>query len=83
MSKNVNGIPVICVEPELLCFICGKIAETRPYGPNGEEVCFDCGMKDERSREIQMNMRLFGDSREEAELRADEFLNLKKENQPK
>lgn len=26
--------------------MCGKVDELRPYGPNGEEVCFDCGMKD-------------------------------------
>ena len=37
------------IEPERdgQCEMCGKIDETRPYGPNGEEVCFDCGMKDE------------------------------------
>lgn len=31
------------------CDLCGKIAETRPYGPNGEDVCFPCGMKDEKA----------------------------------
>jgi hypothetical protein len=29
------------------CELCGKIEELRPYGPNGEAVCFDCAMKDE------------------------------------
>lgn len=29
------------------CQMCGKVDELRPYGPNGEEVCFDCAMKDE------------------------------------
>lgn len=33
------------------CQLCRKIAETRPYGPNGEEVCFDCGMKDRAAAE--------------------------------
>lgn len=28
------------------CELCGKRAETRPYGPNGEDVCFPCGMND-------------------------------------
>ena len=37
---------VICEEPEVECELCGVTAETRPYGPNGERVCFDCGMKD-------------------------------------
>ncbi len=29
------------------CELCGKVAELRPYGPNGESICADCGMKDE------------------------------------
>lgn len=30
------------------CEICRKgNEELRPYGPNGERVCFGCGMKDE------------------------------------
>lgn len=29
------------------CELCGKEAELRPYGPNGEFICFACGMKDE------------------------------------
>lgn len=33
------------------CELCGKTAETRPYGPNGEEVCFACAMKDEAAAE--------------------------------
>ncbi len=28
------------------CDMCGKIDELRPYGPSGECVCFECGMKD-------------------------------------
>ncbi len=27
------------------CEMCGKTEELRPYGPKGERVCFDCGMK--------------------------------------
>jgi hypothetical protein len=29
------------------CELCGKIAELRPYGANGEWICFKCAMKDE------------------------------------
>jgi len=29
------------------CELCGKQDELRPYRPNGEWICFDCGMKDE------------------------------------
>lgn len=38
---------VITDQPPGRCELCKVVAETRPYGPNGEEVCFDCGMKDE------------------------------------
>jgi len=29
-----------------VCAFCGKHDELRPYGPNHENVCFDCAMKD-------------------------------------
>ena len=37
------------------CALCGKVEELRPYGPNNENICFDCGMKDEvtTSRKFQ------------------------------
>ena len=44
---RVNGVPVIEAEEDGKCDLCGTAAETRPYGPNGEEVCHPCGMKDE------------------------------------
>lgn len=33
-------------EPDC-CELCGDRKELRPYGPNGENICFPCGMKDE------------------------------------
>jgi hypothetical protein len=30
-----------------VCELCGTTGELRPYGPNNENICFDCGMKDE------------------------------------
>ncbi len=38
---------VIEQTPPQRCELCSTIAETRPYGPNGEQVCFSCGMKDQ------------------------------------
>lgn len=61
MSKRINGIPVIAVEPDMICFQCGKIAETRPYEPNGEEICFACGQKDKATTERMMGIKLFGE----------------------
>jgi hypothetical protein len=43
----MSRLGVIEATPPQKCELCGTRAETRPYGPNGEEVCFPCGMKDE------------------------------------
>ena len=68
MSRNLHGIPIIEAEPDFICSQCGKIAETRPYGPNGEEICFECGQKNPLETCIQTQMRLFGEKdRKEAE----------------
>ena len=52
---------VICIEPPQKCELCGKTEETRPYGPNGEEICFSCGMKDKATTEKRMVQYLFGE----------------------
>lgn len=46
MSNKEDESFVIKEEPQQQCDMCGKIAELRPYGPNGECVCYECGMKD-------------------------------------
>jgi hypothetical protein len=43
----MSGLGFISVQEPQKCAICGNVEETRPYGPNGENVCFTCGMKDE------------------------------------
>lgn len=52
---------IIAAEPPQTCELCGKTAETRPYGPNGEEVCYPCGMKDEEAARRRMARYVFGD----------------------
>jgi hypothetical protein len=37
------------IEPKDECAFCHQIAELRPYGPNGERICFKCAMKDEET----------------------------------
>lgn len=44
---------IISKEKPQQCDFCGKIAELRPYGPKGECICFQCGMKDEASAKKQ------------------------------
>ena len=29
------------------CELCGLEVELRPYGPHGEWICFECGLKNE------------------------------------
>jgi hypothetical protein len=52
---------VIEAEGPSICQLCGAEKETRPYGPNGEEICFPCGQKDMRTTERQMHRYLFGE----------------------
>lgn len=47
----------IQAQPPGRCELCGTVEETRPYGPNGEEVCFSCGMKDEAAAQRGFHAR--------------------------
>ena len=51
---------LIQATPPGRCELCSKVAETRPYGPNGEEVCFSCGMKDEAAMKRAFDARMAG-----------------------
>jgi len=56
----MSGLGIIQEEPPQACEMCGVIDECRPYGPNGEEICFDCGMKDKETTAKQMDKYIFG-----------------------
>ena len=45
MTRKIGNVLIISKEKKQQCDLCGIIAELRPYGPNGEVICFDCGMK--------------------------------------
>ncbi len=49
---------MIAVEPPSKCELCGKVAETRPYGPNGGRICFECGQKDLAGTEARMKQAM-------------------------
>ena len=42
MTDKIGNVVVIYEEPPQKCGFCGKIKETRPYGKDGKEICFDC-----------------------------------------
>lgn len=52
---------VICEERDRKCELCGKVEETRPYGPGGKRVCYGCGMLDKEGTERRMAAYLFGE----------------------
>lgn len=49
MSKKIGDTFVVEKEEDEVCEYCGKVAELRPYGKNGARICFQCGMKDEKT----------------------------------
>lgn len=61
MSIRKGNIIIIAEEPDGICELCGKKDETRPYGPNGARICYECGMKDEKATNERMGRILFGD----------------------
>ena len=52
-----DGVHVTSDERPQQCDLCGVVAELRPYGPRGECVCFDCGMRDEPSARLAFERR--------------------------
>lgn len=58
MTKRIGNVLVIEEEEPQQCDFCGQIRELRPYGPNGECICFECGMKDEETTLKQLSKLL-------------------------
>lgn len=58
MSDIKRGI--ISAEELDECQVCGKIAETRPYGIGGKRICFEYGMKDRQGTEKRFNELMDG-----------------------
>lgn len=57
----MSSLGIIAQEHDQVCEMCGKIDECRPYGPNGEQICFECGMKDEETTKKKMAEYIFGE----------------------
>ena len=64
MTQRIGNVVIIEDEPETECELCHKMAETRPYGPGGCRVCFECGMKDEETAIRNFAKFLSGDPAE-------------------
>ena len=40
----MSGPGFIAQQADEVCEMCGKVDECRPYGPNDENICFDCAV---------------------------------------
>lgn len=59
--RTLDEKAVIVATGKQKCELCSKQAETRPYGPRGENICFACGMKDEKVTGRQFMRSVFGE----------------------
>lgn len=65
--RTAEGKLVFCSEGQKVCEFCKKVADTRPYGPKGETVCFECAMKDSKAAEEQFK-KLYGTKDEDGNI---------------
>lgn len=62
LTNDAGGrVVIIENEPHAECELCHEVDELRPYGPNGERICFSCAAKDPAMTERRMAQHLFGE----------------------
>ena len=59
----MSGPGFIAHEEDQICELCGAEDECRPYGPKYEQICFDCGMKNEELTKQRMVEHIFGETK--------------------
>ena len=52
----MSGLGIIAQELPQVCEMCGTIDECRPYGPNGEQICFTCATTKCDMKEVEKRM---------------------------
>ena len=55
----MSGRGFIAPQEDEMCEMCGKIDECRPYGPNDENICFDCAMNKVGEETVDKKMRAY------------------------
>jgi len=56
-----NQLVIEPTEPAT-CELCGKVAELRPYGPDGKSICYECGMADEEATMKRFRQMMLGEA---------------------
>lgn len=46
MTRVIGNTIIIESTAPAPCEDCGKVAELRPYGPGGMQICIECALKD-------------------------------------
>lgn len=60
ITAGTDRVVVVEMTPPAICDICGVCEELRPYGPNGENICYTCGEKNEPVTTQMMEKALYG-----------------------
>lgn len=60
MTKRIGNVVIFEETAPAKCELCEQVKELRPYGPNGENICYECGMKNLDSTERKFNEVLTG-----------------------
>ena len=61
LKRGKNRVLVIEQTKAAKCDFCGKLDELRPYGPMGENICFDCAMKDKAGTQKRFGQMMLGE----------------------
>ena len=61
MTKKVGNVLVIEPTTPAECSQCGQIAELRPYGKGGAWICYECGMTDLETTDMEFEKLLNGE----------------------
>lgn len=59
MTRRIRNHVEIAQEAPTTCEFCQQEAETRPYGPDGRRICYDCGMSPEYKPEVERRFYAF------------------------
>jgi len=57
---KITSFPIFGNTKKGNCQLCGEVEDLRPYGPNNEDICYECGKKNWTKVEEKMDEYFFG-----------------------
>jgi hypothetical protein len=55
MTEKIGSVLLVEETMPGECELCGSVAELRPCGPGGKNICVDCGRRDPENTARKMN----------------------------